>query len=147
VRLLPDLGLSPGIGVLNAVNDRSAENDAKNQVKGLVPGKDILVVRGTWVWDGGHIPQGWNEFHPVFFAQRIGSVPKTDLLEGQPWQNLSQFSPANLPNMLNQVCGLTAIAIDPGIHIVQQAPKTAGPLHPVVDGCTQNPQPPPQQTQ
>jgi hypothetical protein len=77
------MGIS-GIGVWNAVSDRSAEQDVNNQVGAIVPGVDVLVVRGTWVWDGGHIPHGWNELHPVVYAQRIASVPNADLLDGQP---------------------------------------------------------------
>jgi hypothetical protein len=135
-----------GVGVSNALNDGSAEQDVKNQVGKLVPGKDVLVVRGTWVWDGGHIPQGWNEFHPVLYAQRIASVPEADLLQGQPWQNLPQYS-TNLQDTLNKVCSLTAIAIDPGIHTIQQAPQNSWIIHPLVDGCAPSPQRPPQQTQ
>jgi hypothetical protein len=133
--------INVGSGVLNGLNDSSAEQDVSNQVGNLVPGEDILVVRGTWVWDGGHIPQGWNEFHPVLYAQRIGSVPKGDLLQGQPWQSVNNgdFTPANLPATLNNVCALTATAIDPGTQTLQQLPQNSWTIHPVVDGCAPNP--------
>jgi hypothetical protein len=32
---------------------------------------DILVVKGTWVYDSAH--EGWNEIHPILHCQRIGT--------------------------------------------------------------------------
>ena len=97
--------LTLGIGALAGLTDNSAETDVNNQVGALQPGADVLLVSGTWVWDGGHIPSGWNELHPVLFAQKVDTVDRTDLLAGTPWKNLPKYSAANLSTTLNQMCG------------------------------------------
>jgi hypothetical protein len=127
--------LVAGIGALAGLTDNSAEGDVNSQVGALQPGVDVLLVSGTWVWDGGHIPNGWNELHPVLFAQKVASVDRADLLAGTPWQSLPQFGPANLSNTLSQMCGLVAIAQDPSTQTEQQLPQNGWTLHPAVDGC------------
>ena len=132
-----------GLGALAGLTDSSAENDVTNQVGALTPGVDVLMISGTWVWDGGHIPQGWNELHPVLFAEKIAKVAKSDLAAGTPWAGLPQFSPANLEATLAQMCGLVATAQDPNTQIQQQLPQNGWHLHPLVDGCTAPAPPPP----
>lgn len=34
-------------------------------------GADILVVKGSWVYDSAH--EGWNEIHPIKHCQTIGT--------------------------------------------------------------------------
>lgn len=134
--------LAAGIGALAGLTDNSAEDDVDNQVGVLQPGVDVLLVSGRWVWDGGHIPSGWNELHPVLFAQKVACVKRDDLLNGTPWQSLPQFSAANLTSTLNQMCGLVTTAQAPSTQTAQQLPQNSWTLHPLVDGCTP-PQPPP----
>lgn len=136
-----------GIGALAGLTDNSAESDVTNQVGALTPGVDILLISGTWVWDGGHIPNGWNELHPVLFAQKITThgVPPSDLQNGTPWASFPEFSAANLEETLTQMCGMAAGAQDPETQIQQQLPQNGWRIHPLVDGCTAPVQPPPLQ--
>jgi hypothetical protein len=99
------------------------------------------------LWDGGHIPNGWNELHPVLFAEKItqNGVPPSDLGNGTPWASFPQFSPANLEATLTKMCGLVATAQDPNTQIQQQLPQNGWQIHPVVDGCTAPVQPSPLQ--
>lgn len=132
-----------GIGALAGLTDSSAESDVTNQVGALTAGVDVLLISGTWVWDGGHIPQGWNELHPVLFAEKIAQVAPSDLAAGTPWAALPQFSPGNLEATLAELCGLVATAQDPNTQTQQQLPENGWQLHPLVDGCTAPSQPPP----
>lgn len=132
-----------GIGALAGLTDNSAESDVSNQVGALTPGVDILLVSGTWVWDGGHIPNGWNELHPVLFAEKIAAVPHADLIAGTPWASFPQFSTAELENTLSQLCGLVGTAQDPVTQTQQQLPQNSWVLHPLVDGCVAPAEPPP----
>lgn len=136
-----------GLGALAGLTDSSAESDVTNQVGALTPGVDILLISGTWVWDGGHIPNGWNELHPVLFAEKItkNGVPPSDLENGTPWASFPQFSPANLEATLTQMCGLAATAQNPNTQTQQQLPQNGWQIHPLVDGCTAPVQPPPLQ--
>lgn len=134
-----------GIGVAVALSDNSAEGDVDNQVGALTPGVDVLLVTGTAVWDGGHTPQGWNELHPVLYAQRVATVQKADLEAGNPWQSLPQFNPTNYSATLSTMCNFLSLGLDPTTVAQQQLPQNAWTLHPLVDGCT--PPPPAEQTQ
>lgn len=135
--------ITVGLGALAGLTDNSAQNDVTNQVGALTAGEDVLLISGTWVWDGGHIPQGWNELHPVLFAEKIAKVATSDLVAGTPWAGLPKFSPANLDVSLTEMCGLVATAQDPNTQIQQQLPQNGWLLHPLVDGCTPPGQPPP----
>jgi hypothetical protein len=124
-----------GVGAAIALSDNSAQSDATSQAGTLHPGQDVVFVRGTWIYDGGHIPSGWNELHPVLFCQKIDSVPPNDLIQGQPWQSLPAYSEANLAATLAGWCGLAVTAIDPGTIKLQAQPQNGWTLHPLVDGC------------
>ncbi len=131
-----------GTGALAGLTDSSAESDVKNQVGGITPGKDVLLIKGTWVWDGGHIPQGWNELHPVLYAQRIACVTHDNLIVGRPWDGLPQFSPANLKTTLEQMCEMVEKAESPATQAQHQRPQNKWQIHPLVDGCRARMHPP-----
>ncbi len=128
------------IGFAIGLNDDSAQSNADAQVGVLHPGLDVLFVLGTWIYDSAH--SGWNELHPVLFAQKIAVVPQADLLAGKPWQNLPQFSEANLRATIDGFCKLANNALDPGTVRAQANPENGWTLHPLVDGCTPAEPPP-----
>jgi hypothetical protein len=137
--------ITAGLGALAGLADNSAESVVQNQVGTLTPGVDILLISGTWVWDGWHIPQGWNELHPVLFAEKIThGMLASDLEKGTPWASFPQFSADSLDNSLTEMCGLVATAQDPNTQTEQQLPQNGWLLHPLLDGCTLPAQPPPQ---
>ena len=133
------------VGAFMGYTDNSAENDVNNQVGALTPG-DVLQVSGRWVWDGGHIPNGWNELHPVLFAQKLklidasgichDSISQSEMASSNPWANYPKFSPANLYNTLTELCGMVSTAQDPNTQVQQQLPQNGWKIHPLVDGCT-----------
>lgn len=134
-----------GLGALAGLTDSSAESDVTNQVGALTPGVDILLISGTWVWDGGHIPNGWNELHPVLFAEKITKKRRAAIGSGKRHAvgELSAIQPGqpNLEATLTQMCGLVATAQNPNTQTQQQLPQNGWQIHPLVDGCTAPVQP------
>jgi hypothetical protein len=128
-----------GVGAAVAQSDSSAESDVTSQVGNLHAGTDVVFVLGTWIYDGGHIPGGWNELHPVLFCQVIDTVPPNDLIQGQPWQNLPAYNETNLANTLQGWCDLATTATNPGTPKLQAQPQNGWTLHPLVDGCAPQP--------
>jgi hypothetical protein len=122
-----------GTGLLIGWSDTSAESQVTSQVGVIHPGSDVLFVMGTWILDSGH--QGWNELHPVLFAQIIDQVSQADLLNGTPWQNLPQYSEAILNATLQGWCGLATTATAQGTIELQGLPQNQWTIHPLVDGC------------
>ena len=63
-------------GVINALNDTGSPTvvDPKTgaTTDQLHPGRDILLVQGTWVYDSAH--EGWNEVHPIKVCQLVGTA-------------------------------------------------------------------------
>ena len=66
-------------GIVNALNDTGSPTDVNPELKDLHQSADVMVVKGRWVFDTAH--EGWNEIHPVTYAQRIG------LYDIQVWPN------------------------------------------------------------
>src|SRR5262249_30822863 len=64
-------------GVVIALNDTANPSDVDANLGELHVndptgrGADLLVVKGTWVYDSFH--EGWNEIHPIKHCQRIGT--------------------------------------------------------------------------
>jgi hypothetical protein len=88
-------------------------------------GGDILVVRGTWVYDSAH--EGWNEIHPILHCQRIGT-----------WNGSWASTPYAAPNTKAAVerwCSALGKADDPATRDAQQHPANRWEIHPLVDGC------------
>jgi hypothetical protein len=88
-------------------------------------GADILVVRGTWVYDSAH--EGWNEIHPILHCQRIGTW-------GGSWSS-TEFAPPSTMDSVKRWCEKVTQAEDPATTTAQLRPENQWEVHPVVDGC------------
>jgi hypothetical protein len=88
-------------------------------------GGDILVVKGTWVYDSAH--EGWNEIHPILHCQRIGT-----------WNGFwagTEFAPPNTKMAVDRWCDAIGRAQDPATVTQQSQPQNQWVIHPVIDGC------------
>ena len=100
---------------------------------GHVAGKDWVVVRGRWVYDGGHT--GWTEIHATRIVQKIdrSDVP-TDPTEFRSYltrwcERLSEVPHVQEPGVHPLTPEQQAVADN------QQAPENQWVHHPEVDGC------------
>ena len=66
-------------GIVNALNDTGNPSDVNPNISSIHPaevpdgnGADVLVVKGTWVYDSAH--EGWNEIHPIKQCQKVGTM-------------------------------------------------------------------------
>jgi hypothetical protein len=130
-----------GIGYAIGQGDIADPNADDPAIGTIYPGKDVLVVMGTWIYDSAHA--GWNELHPVLHCQKIATVQPEDLASGNPWGHLPDYSAANLQNTLNQIsatrigwCPLIQETLQPTTLDNQQLPQNQWTIHPAVDGCT-----------
>jgi hypothetical protein len=119
-------------GVIAALNNKGDPNDVDPGLGEIhVPdatgrGGDILVVKGTWVYDSAH--EGWNEIHPILHCQRIGTW------DGSWWG--TEFAPPNTKAAVDRWCSALGRAQDPATKTAQQQPQNQWQVHPVVDGCS-----------
>jgi hypothetical protein len=137
-------------GIFNALNDKGNPADVNPCVTSVHAagspdgaGADVLVVKGTWVYDSAHT--GWNEIHPIKQCQLIGTMID------QGWNTIQVAkdpSPViqHIPDMrqfIDTWCGMLADACDPGTIANQQLPQNQWLIHPLVDGCEPIEPPPP----
>jgi len=123
-----------GMGMANALKDKGNPHDVMGNIGNLEQGKDLLVVKGTWVFDTAH--EGWNEIHPIKHCQRIGTW-------GGSWEaafdELKELVPANVTVdtavFVKFWCDAIAAADAPGTHTNQDKPENHWEIHPVIDGC------------
>ncbi len=110
-----------GIGAAVGSSDNASPSDENPALGGDLHAGDILVVAGSWVYDAGHQPSGWNEIHPIKFATCIGHY------DGQ-W-------PANLGDL--EIFWATALgdATSPITIELQKQPQNQWQVHPILDGC------------
>lgn len=127
------------IGIIAALLDTGDPNDVNpalgelhtNDVFGR--GADILVVKGRWVYDSAH--EGWNEIHPITHCQRIGEW------SGSWWG--TEFAPPHTREAIDRWCEkVTEAGSDETIHS-QSQPVNTWTVHPVIDGCHDDGDPPP----
>lgn len=98
---------------------------------GTVGPKDDVIVKGRWVYDGGH--EGWNEIHATRIVQKVENVPA---------------DPASFDGFLKRWCARLADvphADPPGTRPAdapgaatfdaQARPEHRWVLHPAIDGC------------
>lgn len=98
---------------------------------GTITAKDWVLVRGRWVYDGGH--SGWNEVHATRTIQKVFNVPP---------------DPAEFKKFLEDWCDrasevphpdpLGGVPLEPPAQATfdnQQRPEHGWELHPEVDGC------------
>jgi hypothetical protein len=121
------------VGIVVALNDTGDPNDVDaglGEIHANDPtgrGADILVVRGTWVYDSAH--EGWNELHPILQCQRIGTWTGSWSVDTRTY--------------VDHWCNALATAEDPGTVTAQLQPENQWEVHPVIDGCTPSPPPEP----
>ncbi len=108
---------------------------------GHVDGKEWVVVRGRWAYDGGH--SGWSEVHATRIVQKIdrNDVP-TDSTRFRDYQKrwcerLSEVPHVEVPGVHPLTPEQQTVADN------QQAPENQWVLHPEVDGCAPDPRNPP----
>jgi hypothetical protein len=100
---------------------------------GHVTGKDWVVARGRWAYDGGH--SGWCEVHATRIVQKID---KNDVPTDDPGFRAYQ------KRWCDQLSEVPHV-VDPGVHPLtpeqqavadnQRAPENQWVLHPEIDGC------------
>lgn len=100
--------VDPNIGELH-------ENDATGR------GADVLVVKGTWVYDSAH--SGYNEIHPIKHCQ------KTGMTWGGNWHGVD----AEL--FVDHWCEAIGRAESPLTRANQDSPENKWTIHPEIDGC------------
>ena len=121
------------VGVIVALNDKGSPSDANAELTELHTndptgiGADILLVRGRWVYDSLH--DGWNELHPVLYAQKIGTW-------GGSWGFDARAA-------TDAWCDAVGEAVSPLTKGEQEKPENQWTIHPDVDGCEPDEEPAP----
>jgi hypothetical protein len=119
IALLSLLGLAIGAAV--GSSDNASPSDENPALGGDLHASGILVVAGSWVYDSGHQPSGWNEIHPIKFASPIGHW------DGE-W-------PADI-NALETLWGIAlGGATSTTVIELQKQPQNQWQVHPILDGC------------
>ncbi len=140
-----------GVGIAVALNDQGNPNDVNPNLGNIEQGKDLLVVKGTWVYDSAHT--GWNEAHPIKHCQRIGMWNDT-LPDGTPapnkgpmtfdtwdeaFKSIKDLVPPNTPvdvsTYISFWCSAINDASDATTIANQSKPSNNWNVHPDVDGC------------
>ena len=111
-----------GIAAIVALNDTGSPTDVNSELDELHSYRDVLVVRGAWVYDTAH--EGWNEIHPIKHCQRIESSGGG--LTG--W-------PADIEARAKEWCGAVSDAQSGLTEDAQSRPENQWVIHPSVDGC------------
>ena len=140
-------------GIFNALNDKGHPTDVNPDLTELHSSADVLVVKGRWVYDSAH--EGWNELHPITYAQRIGSydlhVWPADLpgywfgrLKEWRQQLKPDISPADLNKPADAAewrawvafwCDKISVATSPLTRDAQARAENQWTVHPDIDGC------------
>jgi hypothetical protein len=117
------------VGIVVALNDTGNPNDVNPNLGELHTndetgrGADILVVRGTWVYDSAH--EGWNEIHPIKHCQRCTN----DTYSGG-WSTYGDGTA-----LRDQWCEAIGKATAPATIDNQTKPENQWTTHPLIDGC------------
>ncbi|MCB0704621.1 MAG: hypothetical protein KDC34_04900 [Saprospiraceae bacterium] len=122
------------MGMNNALKDTGNPNHVNANLGTLEVGKDLLVTKGTWVFDSAH--SGYNEIHPVKHCQRIGKWSGS-------WQaafdSIVDLVPANVTVdaaiFQKFWCDAIASAESPETQVNIKRPENQWVIHPVIDGC------------
>jgi len=129
-------------GIVNALNDTGNPTDVDPNMTSVHAadgpdgsGADILVVKGTWVYDSAH--EGWNEIHPIKQCQKIGTMLDqqwTEIQVGEKPNESFQYI-ADINAFVASWCALLATVTLTGTVTAQQRPENQWIIHPLVDGC------------
>ncbi len=92
------------------------ENDATGR------GADILVVKGTWVYDSAHA--GYNEVHPIKHCQKTGMTWNGN------WHGI------DAEGFVQRWCDAIGRAESTLTIASQDSPEHKWTIHPVIDGCS-----------
>jgi hypothetical protein len=111
-----------GIAAAVALNDTGSPTDVNSELDELHSYVDVLLVRGTWVYDSAH--EGWNEIHPIKHCQRV--IDSGGGLTG--W-------PADIKDRVERWCEAVGTAHSPLTQTEQEKPENKWEIHPVIDGC------------
>jgi hypothetical protein len=111
-----------GIAAIVALNDTGSPTDVNSDLDELHSYQDVLIVKGTWVYDTAH--EGWNEIHPIKQCQRI--LNSGGGLTG--W-------PKDIEDRVKEWCGALGTAQSPITVEAQGRPENQWEVHPLVDGC------------
>jgi hypothetical protein len=151
--LLSPLALGAAVAAWYQATAGSQEPALADPAAGeAVPG-DMVVMRGRWVYDGGH--SGFNEMHAVRLLQKVYNVPPVDLDadEDTRKKQIGEFR-----RFRDEWCRLICAApLEPPLYPVtvdqqtvldaQQHPENHWRMHPALDSCVavqpQPPHPPP----
>jgi hypothetical protein len=140
-----------------------------DQKLGPIQNGDHVVVFGEHVYDGFH--QGWHEFHPLMAVMKLPADDPRQFLEWDPDFPKTGAVPGNRDDMdpaardltvddmqkglesarfraraewLRDLwCGLIHERFDPPTRHAQEQPRHRWTVHPSVDGCDDDPVPPP----
>lgn len=119
-----------GIAALVALSNRGSPTDVNPDLDELHSFVDVLVVKGSWVYDSAH--EGWNEIHPIKQCQRIKTLGGGVL---QAW-------PKDIADQAKAWCEELGKASSPLTRDSQSRPENQWEVHPFVDGCTPASDPP-----
>jgi hypothetical protein len=111
-----------GIAAAVALNDRGSPTDVNSELDQLHSFRDVLLMRGTWVYDSAH--EGWNEIHPIKHCQRV--LDSGGTLFG--W-------PADIEQRVKRWCDAVGTAGSPLTQAEQEKPENQWQIHPLIDGC------------
>jgi hypothetical protein len=123
---------------------------------------DTVIVLGRWVWDAGHA--GHTELHPVKAFQRVelppghrgGNNPKLGLRGDikaeihefhDRWCRLLREAPPPFdprhPNGIGEAILASLTPEQQAVHLHQEQPENSWTIHPAIDGCAPEVEPPP----
>jgi hypothetical protein len=120
-----------GVGIGVALSDTANPSDVNANLGELEFG-DVLLVKGSWVYDSAH--DGWNEIHPITYCQKVGKVQLTAKGFGfiADWDALIG---GDIKAWIKKWCDGTGTADDPLTIANQDKPENLWTIHPLIDGC------------
>ncbi|THK34862.1 hypothetical protein EHS39_28265 [Ensifer sp. MPMI2T] len=144
------------VGVIAALNDKGKPSVIDPAFPGIHTGRDILFVRGTWVYDSAH--QGWNEIHPIKDCLLVGHATylapdKIDwelaianyMISVGKWKaGVDPFKPEKLSgppsdddwkDWVKACCDASSSASSALTTENQSKPEHKWHVHPLIDGC------------
>lgn len=157
------------VGFVVGLNDKGKPNVFDPKTAGINTGRDILFVRGDWVYDSAHT--GWNEIHPIKDARVVAKAKylRNDVVdwddaikqhmvdigkwkwkekerEDEPDQLLKTSGPPTKDDWKGWVAAQCGASNKAGSSLTvdnQKRPENKWEVHPVIDGCRPAPAPVP----
>jgi hypothetical protein len=141
-----------GLGI--GLSDVGKPNFFDGKFPGVHSTRDILFVRGVWVFDSAHT--GWNELHPLVDCRIVAQATyqKTDVVDWDDaikhhmvevgkwhWDGPKLVKRSGPPTGADWIawkdaeCGASKKASSPLTVDTQNRPEHKWKIHPVIDGC------------